>query len=246
MTGHRSTSAGQPGLVPHAFTGTGPGAQTPDGCSVALYRALPYLGELDEVLDVFQPGMAVLELGCGTGRLCAPLLARGCNVTGVDESAEMLAALPAPVQAVHSRLQDLALPTRHDAVLLASHLINHPDAQVREDFVRCAARHLRAGGHFVLKRHNVDWLHKAAVGPAGQAGGSTLFVEAVAREADTVPPVVHMRLRYELGGQAWRHTFSTVALAEAQVAELLQRHGFRDIQWRGRQRLWAVAVAGGG
>jgi SAM-dependent methyltransferase len=229
----------------HPFSGTGPGGQTPDGCSVALYRALPYLGELDEVLDVFQPGMAVLELGCGTGRLCQPLLDRGCNVTGVDESAEMLAALPAPMQAVQSRLQDLALPTRHDAVLLASHLINHPDAQVREDFVRCAARHLRAGGRLVLKRHNVDWLHTAVVGPAGQAGGSTLFVEAVARDTSAEPLLVHMRLRYELGDQAWRHAFSTVALAEAQVAEVLQRHGFRDIQWRGRQRLWAVAVASG-
>jgi len=35
----------------HVFSGAGPGVQTDDGCSVELYRDLPYFGELGDILD---------------------------------------------------------------------------------------------------------------------------------------------------------------------------------------------------
>jgi trans-aconitate methyltransferase len=38
------------------------------------------------------PGQAVLDLGCGPGDVSGLLAARGLSVTGVDESAELLAA----------------------------------------------------------------------------------------------------------------------------------------------------------
>jgi SAM-dependent methyltransferase len=221
----------------HSFSGEGPGIQTPDGCSVSLYLALPYMGELEEVIDLFQPSVSVLELGCGTGRLCSRLLEIGCTVTGVDESPEMLACLPEQVHAVQSKVEALDLEKRYDIVLLASHLINHPDAEVREAFVRCAKRHLNAEGRFVVKRHSVAWLESAKVGLAGEAGGSAVHIEAVDREAG----VVHMRLRYELGVQTWSHSFSTTPLSEAEVETLLSRHGFRAVWWVGKNRLWAVA-----
>lgn len=224
----------------HTFSGEGPGAQTPDGCSVSLYRDLPYMGELEEVIDQFQPGMSVLELGCGTGRLCSRLVEGGCSVTGVDESSEMLTCLPPQVHAVQSQVETLNLRRTYDVVLLASHLINHPDMDVREAFVRGARRHLQPGGLLVLKRHNVEWLASAQVGLAGQAHGSAVFVEAVTRE----PGLVHMTLRYELGGQSWRHSFATTPLSEADVETLLHRCAFRAVQWQGKQNLWAVAEAG--
>ncbi len=54
-----------------------------------------------------------------------------------------------------------------------------------------------------------------------------------------------MTLRYELSGQVWRHSFSAVALDEAQVKGLLQDSGFSDFCWHGEHRLWATAVAAG-
>lgn len=97
------------------FSGTGPGVRTPDGCSVELYRRLPYMGELDDIEAALGAHDAVLELGCGTGRLCARMQASGLRVTGVDESAEMLAHLPAGVEAVCSTIE--ALDLRRRAVL---------------------------------------------------------------------------------------------------------------------------------
>lgn len=61
----------------------------------------------------------VLELGVGTGRLAVPLAAAGIEVTGVDASAAMLAALAAkPGGAVVRPVQgDMAdLPTDHPAL----------------------------------------------------------------------------------------------------------------------------------
>ena len=46
------------------------------GCALRLFKA--------------QPGMKVLDIGCGTGNFSIKLARLGCKVTGVDISAEML------------------------------------------------------------------------------------------------------------------------------------------------------------
>jgi SAM-dependent methyltransferase len=221
------------------FAGDGPGMQTPDGCSVDLYRRMPYLGELEDVIGHFARGMAVLELGCGTGRLCSRLSAAGCLVTGVDESAEMLARLAPGIEPVHSSIEALSLARRFDAVLLASHLINHPDPHTRQAFVRCARRHLKQGGIFLLQRHNSEWLRCVQPGPAGQVQGILVNLEAMSHEKE----LVHMTLRYELSEQVWRQSFSAIALAEADIEELLVDAAFAQICWHGPQKLWASAIA---
>lgn len=42
-------------------------------------------------LRLTKPGLKVLEIGCGTGRVLKPLLESGASVVGVDISHEMLA-----------------------------------------------------------------------------------------------------------------------------------------------------------
>lgn len=64
----------------------------PDGSPVDVYRMLPDLGEATIIHAAVPLGASILELGCGAGRVTAALLALGHAVTGVDASAEMLAA----------------------------------------------------------------------------------------------------------------------------------------------------------
>ncbi|RPK71851.1 Mg-protoporphyrin IX methyl transferase [Streptomyces sp. ADI95-17] len=77
-------------LVREGYSGTGPGAITPDGCAVELYRRLSVGDEPDVIAAAVPAGATILELGCGTGRVTHPLIGRGFEVTAVDESAQML------------------------------------------------------------------------------------------------------------------------------------------------------------
>ena len=201
---------------------------------------MPYLGELEDIVQLISPGEHVLELGCGTGRLCRRLIELGAHVTGVDESAEMLSWLPPKVEAIQSRIESLDLQRRYDMVLLASHMINHADAEVRRAFVYCAWRHTRPAGRFIVKRHSAEWLESVKVGPVGESAGVAYHIENVSRSRGAIA----IALRYVLGGQSWRHCFSVVSLSEVQVEDLLLEEGFADVQWHGRNRLWAVALGG--
>jgi putative AdoMet-dependent methyltransferase len=57
---------------------------------------------LDEVARAAraQPGMAILDLGIGTGNLAARFVSLGCDVWGIDFSAKMLAKVRAKLSQV--------------------------------------------------------------------------------------------------------------------------------------------------
>jgi len=220
------------------FSGSGPGVQAPDGCSVELYRALPYLGELDDILERIPPGAAVLELGCGPGRLTRVLLARGCAVDAVDNSPEMLAGLPAGATPHCAGIESLALDAAFDVALLASGLVNHPDRALRAAFLATARRHLRPGGRLFVQRHDPAWLRSAPAGTVRGAGNLRIEVETVERAGDRVA----MTIRYgDAGAHAWRHSFVAEALDDAAIERALADAGFAPAAWLGARRRWIEA-----
>lgn len=224
------------------FNGEGSGGQARDGCSVELYRRSSYRGELEALVPWLKPGVAVLELGCGTGRLSHRLVELGCVVTAVDNSAEMLAQLDAlALPGVRSCLADiegLALDQRFDVVLLASGLINHVDAALRQALVAAAARHLGPDGVLLLERQDAAWLRSAAPGPLGELDGMALTLETVRRHDDGS---VAMTLAYRAGEQLWRHSFRLLPLDETEVQALLSPHDLSRVEWLEPGRRWAVA-----
>jgi SAM-dependent methyltransferase len=222
-------------------SGSGPGEQAPDGCSVDLYRATPYGGELDGYRALFHPGTRVLELGCGTGRLTRQLLHRGACVTAVDNSPHMLAEVPEGALGVLSDIQSLNLDESFDVALLASNFINEPEPEVRSAFVHSARRHLRKDGRLLLERYDPAWLQSVQPGALGAVGDIVMCVEALSRAADAV----QMTLRYELSGRVWRHSFAAAALTEGEIEGLLTRFGFASFEWSGPRNQWLSAVVRG-
>lgn len=102
----------------------------------------------------------LLDLGCGTGRLCAHFAARGFECAGVDLSDEMLAKARENAPAAEFRnanLVDLAVfpvATFDYAACLFSTLGMVRGAGNRATVVANAFRVLRPGGRFVLHAHN--------------------------------------------------------------------------------------------
>ncbi len=213
--------------------------QTADGCSVELYRRLPYHGELGAVEKWFAPGVRVLELGCGTGRHTRRMLELGASVTAVDNSAEMLKEVPPEATKVLSDIESLELTERFSVALIASCLINHPLAATREAFLRVAYRHLVKGGVVLIERHDPEWLSNAEVGPQGTVGGVALFVESVRREGKQM----EIALRYSAGQDAWRQTFRAVALHKPEVEAMLSLEGFDSHHWLGPKERWVASLA---
>ena len=99
----------------------------------------------------------ILELGCGTGYLHLPLLARGYHVTGVDLSPEMIGVLKEKIpgnQKPRSRLIAMDVEEfsrtnqdQYDAVVLSALLHHLYDYQM---VVRKLCNQLKPGGLFLV------------------------------------------------------------------------------------------------
>ena len=219
------------------FTGSGPGVQAPDGCSVEFYRRLPYIGELEAVREHLPRGAEVLELGCGTGRLTRKFIEWGLRPTSVDNSPEMLAELPRSSVPMLADIETLRLSKRFDVAVLASCLVNHPSDATRMRFLETAAEHLKADGLLLAERHDPHWLEAATAGLTSKLGPMELRVESVHR----VDNVVTMTLRYSDGANSWLHSFVTVSLSEEDIERMLSNCGFDHFGWLGPKHRWVAA-----
>jgi SAM-dependent methyltransferase len=131
------------GVGPELFSDSGQPvraiATAPDGSPIDVYLRLPDRGESDIVMRAVPPPAALLELGCGVGRVTRQLVRAGYAVTAVDESPEMLAHVR-DAEAVCARIEELDLGRRFDGVLLMSNLLTVEPEQ-RRAFLATCARH---------------------------------------------------------------------------------------------------------
>ena len=215
--------------------GEGPGAITEDGCAVEVYRRLPYDGELEPLSPYFPAGCSVLELGCGTGRLTRPLLDKGCRITAVDNSAEMLRYVPDEASRVHSDIETLDLGRHFDVVLLAANLINIADEAARQAQLAACRRHVDARGRLVFRRHDPAWFRGLRAGPYQMAGEVGIHLERM----DHGDRFTEVSLLYTYGDQQWRHHFTVRVLEDDDVRRALEEVGFAGLEWVDRK--WGVA-----
>jgi len=102
-----------------------------------------------------QAGGAVLEMGCGTGRLLLPLVGAGIDVTGVDLSAAMLSLarskLGDRVPLIEGDMRTVTLPGRYALIIISintfMHLLTTAD---QLDALTNLARHLTSRGRLII------------------------------------------------------------------------------------------------
>ena len=184
----------------------------------------------------------VLELGVGTGRLAAPLLARGRAVVGLDASAAMLARCrdrglePAGLRLVRADMAALPFRGRVGAVLIGFNtLFNLVDEPAQRALFAQVAALLGPDGVLVVEANQTDVL---AGGPDRWIGPSTLgrssgAVTVVATELDRAAQViVGQHIEVVAAGvrfRPWRLRWATAdqidGFALAAGLGLAERHG---------------------
>jgi SAM-dependent methyltransferase len=204
-----------------------PGARdvAPDGSPVAFYRRLPATGEPELIHAAIGDGATVLDLGCGPGRIAGPLAALGHAVTGVDDGAGMIEALPAGVEGVVADARTVRLGRTFDAVLLASHLVNAPDDGPA--FAATAAAHLDPGGLVVGETYPPGWDPLATLGREQQLGDARVELVRARVDGDLLVADV----RYGVDGRTWQQAFGARLLDEPALRTLLGQAGLVFDGW---------------
>lgn len=219
--------------------GAGPGAITNDGCAVEFYTLLPAFGEAETVHGAVPPGASILELGCGTGRILRPLAALGHPVTGVDDSADMLARSP-DLPTVRSSIESLRLDRRFGAVLLASTMIN-TDPGTRRGFLATVRHHLSDGGIAVFQQNPPDWFEtfRNADTVRDDPGG----IRRIVRSSRWEPPRMHVEVEYQVRGNTWTHAWTSYRISDGELADDLAAAGLRFGGWLTGDHAWFTAFS---
>lgn len=219
----------------HGYQGTGPGTFAPDGCAVELYARLP-IGDEPEVIARGVPaGARILELGSGAGRMTHPLIARGFDLTCVDESAEMLQRVRG-ARTVCSPIQTLDLEEQFDVVLLASFLVHAPDPAERQALLDTCRRHVRADGCVLLQREGSDWHENV---PRTRANGEGL-VNVLSSEP-AAPGVRSVHVENIFPDARWTHTFHSRPLSTEEFEAALTQAGLTLQTYLTEDGIWAKA-----
>lgn len=104
-------------------------------------------------------------------------------------------------------------------VILGSHLMNVPDADLRRGFLDAARRHLVGDCDVLVEHHPIDWAAIAAAVPATASGAPGMTRVRVD------PPFVSAVSVYDVGGRVVRRPFTARVLSEPELVDELAAVG---------------------
>lgn len=190
------------------------GAAAPDGSPVDLYLRLPARLDLAAAIDRrLKAGSQILDLGCGTGRIAEQLCQMGHIVTAVDNEPAMLAHLRLS-EPILADIATMRLGRRFDAVLLTSHLVNHPDPATVRALLRTVRVHLRAGGFAVIERYPPGWV-ATCTERSVERDGVRFHLRDIERTDDGV---LSAKMIYEFDGKRLEQPFRAREFDESLIA----------------------------
>jgi ubiquinone/menaquinone biosynthesis C-methylase UbiE len=185
---------------------------------VARYYDLEHAGLTADVALYVElargAGGPVLELGCGTGRVLAPLVRAGATVVGVDCSAPMLERARARLTAtgvssaqwrlVHADARALQLPDRFALVLAPLDFLAYfPEQDDQRAVLSAVRRHLPPGRLVIDLSFPPTSLHDQPQGVVvhqwtHREPDGSVVTKSWVRELDPAAQVQHLRAFYDM------------------------------------------------
>ena len=211
-------------------------AVSPDGSPIAIYRALPAMGEPELIHAASQPQARILELGCGAGRITHGLVKLGHHVVAVDNCEEMLRWVRG-AETVLSDIETLELQQRFDTVVLASHFINTPEERKREMFLRICGRHLENDGVVIVQRYSPELLQAQ---DSTQTQYGDVFLSFHVESAEPASGHFTAKATYRLGSTSWEQDFEAQILTDESFSRLVSLVNMCIAQWLDDRHTWAT------
>jgi SAM-dependent methyltransferase len=187
-----------------------------------------------------RPGMRVLDVPCGEGRIAGRLARGGCDVVGLDSSERFLELARQQWPAVTFQLGDmrcLAFDSEFDAVINWFSSFGYFDRATNDSVLRTFARALRPGGQLLLELLNPGRLARL-IELAGGTGASVME-----RDGDLVAD----RITYDRdegfscterfivrAGRVRKLEFRLEQIPAPQLVERLTDAGFEDVRLFGQ------------
>jgi SAM-dependent methyltransferase len=208
----------------------------PDGSPIALYLTLPGADEARLIHAAIPASAAILELGCGVGRVTRHLVALGHTVTGVDNSDAMLAHA-SHLNGAETVLADIATldlsPRTWPVVILASRMVNDEHGS---DFLTAARRHLADFGTMLVERHEPGWID-AAWSTSELRHGVSFSLADVDHSA---PGIIRATMIYEVEGTTYRQRIVCYELDNERLDAVAASAGLHVTAFLDESRTWVV------
>jgi SAM-dependent methyltransferase len=180
-------------------------------------------------------GDQVLDVPCGDGRLALELAARGCRVTGVDLSAELLqhahaAAAERQLAVGWERrdMRDLPWRDRFDGAFCFGNSFGYLDEAGNASFLRAVRQTLRPGGRFVLETgYLAESLFPAFTARRWFGFGPDLMLS----DGSYDPALARLETEYIFvqDGEVARRRATARIYTFRELAELCRAAGFTDV-----------------
>ena len=181
-------------------------------------------------------GGKVLDVPCGTGRLCLELARRGYEVTGVDLSPALLGEgrIIAETEGLSVNLEnrdmrDLPWKGEFDAVICFWGSFGYFDDAGNLDFLRAVFRTLKPGGKLILDTHVLETLypHFGRGGTWQEVGGALVLRD---NQFDHRNSISITQLIIVKDGQVHRETTSIRIYTFRELANQLEDVGFIGLE----------------
>jgi SAM-dependent methyltransferase len=187
-------------------------------------------------LTALEPGAAVLDLGCGHGRISNSLAERGARVTGLDGSPYFLdiarrdaAARSLDVTFVEGDMRSQEWTNAFHAVVIWFTTFGYFSDIENAQVVQRSARALRAGGRLLIEQVNrYALLHRGLPSNQVVTRGNDLMIDRV--EYDPLADRSITERIVVRDGIVTRSRFFVRLYSPAELTSLLSEAGFRSVQ----------------